>query len=133
MLLQLLQTISVKQLTETAQSSAAIVKALVEKQIFEEYFIQEDRVNFDKNKVDNDLILSEAQQETFDEIEKFFTKKEVCLLHGVTSSGKTEIYTKLIENYIAEGKQVLYLLPEIALTTQLVSGSKYKNCFPSAI
>ena len=113
--------ISVKQLTETAQTSAAIIKALIEKEIFEEYFIQEDRVNFDKNKVENELVLSEAQQYAFDEIEKSFEEKEVSLLHGVTSSGKTEIYTKLIENYIAEGKQVLYLLPEIALTTQLVS------------
>ena len=112
--------ISVKQLIETAQSSAVIVKALVKKQIFEEYFIQEDRVNFDKNKVDNELVLSEAQQEAFDKIDFSFIEKEVCLLHGVTSSGKTEIYTKLIENYIAQGKQVLYLLPEIALTTQLV-------------
>lgn len=113
--------ISVKQLTETAQSSTAMVKALVEKEIFEEYFIQEDRVNFDKNKVDNELTLSDAQQQAFEEIEKSFKTKEVSLLHGVTSSGKTEIYTKLIENHIADGKQVLYLLPEIALTTQLVS------------
>jgi primosomal protein N' (replication factor Y) len=99
----------------------AIVKALVEKEIFEEYFIQEDRVNFDKNKVDNQLILSEAQQNAFNEIESSFEDKEVSLLHGVTSSGKTEIYTRLIETYISKGKQVLYLLPEIALTTQLVS------------
>ena len=113
--------ISVKQLTETAQSSPAIIKALVEKEIFEEYFIQEDRVNFDKNKIENELVLSEAQQEAFSEIERSFAEKEVTLLHGVTSSGKTEIYTKLIENYIANGKQILYLLPEIALTTQLVS------------
>ena len=113
--------ISVKQLTETAQSSVAIVKALVQKEIFEEYFIQEDRVNFDKNKVENKLLLSEAQQETFNEIQKSFEDKEVTLLHGVTSSGKTEIYTKLIEDYIAQDKQILYLLPEIALTTQLVS------------
>ena len=112
--------ISVKQLIETAQSSAAIVKALVQKQIFVEYFIQEDRVNFDKNKVDNELVLSAAQQEAFDKIDISFIEKEVCLLHGVTSSGKTEIYTKLIENYIAQGKQVLYLLPEIALTTQII-------------
>ncbi len=118
---QELQPVSVKLLTETAQSSLAIVKALVDKQIFEEYFIQEDRVNFEKNKIENELILSQAQQQAFDEIEKSFEDKEVSLLHGVTSSGKTEIYTKLIENNIAQGKQALYLLPEIALTTQLVA------------
>lgn len=113
--------ITVKQLTEVSQSSAAIVKALVTSGIFEEYFIQEDRVNFDKNKIDSELTLSESQNKAFREIEKSFEEKEVTLLHGVTSSGKTEIYTKLIENYIVQGRQVLYLLPEIALTTQLVS------------
>jgi primosomal protein N' (replication factor Y) len=113
--------ISVKLLTETAKTSSAIVKALLDKQIFEEYFIQEDRVNFEKNKIEKELTLSLAQKQAFDEIELSFEDKEVSLLHGVTSSGKTEIYIKLIENYIALGKQVLYLLPEIALTTQLVS------------
>lgn len=113
--------ISIKQLTETASASSSIVKALVEKNIFEEYHIQEDRVNFDKNKTENQLSLSDAQQTAFTEIEKAFAEKDICLLHGVTSCGKTEIYTKLVEHYIKEGKQVLYLLPEIALTTQLVS------------
>ena len=113
--------ISVKQLTEVSQVSAAIVKALVDKSIFEEYYIQEDRVNFESNKLDNDLILSDAQQRAFAEIKESFKTKEVSLLHGVTSSGKTEIYTRLIEEYITAGRQVLYLLPEIALTTQLVS------------
>ncbi len=111
--------ISVKQLTE--KSSSASIKSLIDKNIFEEYYIQEDRVNFDKNKTENNLRLSEAQQKAFLEIKECFTTKEVSLLHGVTSSGKTEIYTKLIEEYIAQNKQVLYLLPEIALTTQLVS------------
>ena len=112
--------IPVKLLTETANTTTAIVKALIEKQIFEEYYIQQDRVNFDKNKTENKLHLSNAQQTALTEIKTVFAKKEVCLLHGVTSSGKTEIYTSLIEEYIAQGKQILYLLPEIALTTQLV-------------
>lgn len=113
--------ISVKQLTETSNMSAAVIKALVDKGIFETYYIQEDRVNFAQNQQENQLALSEAQQKAHDAIVNAFTGKDVCLLHGVTSSGKTEIYTKLIEQYIGQGKQVLYLLPEIALTTQLVS------------
>ncbi|PKW21038.1 replication restart helicase PriA [Flavobacterium lindanitolerans] len=112
--------VSVKQLLEHSQATSAVVKALVDKAIFEEYYIQEDRVSFDKNQKENNLQLSTAQQKAFDEISNAFEEKEVCLLHGVTSSGKTEIYIRLIESYIVSGKQVLYLLPEIALTTQLV-------------
>ena len=113
--------ISVKQLTEKSGSSSAIIKALIDKNIFEEYYIQEDRVNFDKNKTNAKLTLSEPQEKAFDEIKSSFQTKDVTLLQGVTSSGKTEIYTKLIEEFINLDKQVLYLLPEIALTTQLVS------------
>lgn len=113
--------ISVKQLTEASQSTPANIKALIDKNIFEEYFIQHDRVNFDSKKIASNLILSEVQNRAYKEIKESFQSKEVSLLHGVTSSGKTEIYTKLIEDYIDQGKQVLYLLPEIALTTQLVS------------
>jgi primosomal protein N' (replication factor Y) len=112
--------ITVKKLTETANSTTAIVKALIDKELFEEYYLQEDRVNFSGKSSENELKLSVAQQTAFEEIQENLKQKEVCLLHGVTSSGKTEIYTKLIEEYIATGKQVLYLLPEIALTTQLV-------------
>jgi primosomal protein N' (replication factor Y) len=113
--------ITVKKLVETAQSSPAIVKALVEKEIFEEYFLQEDRINFAGNGRDGELKLSTDQQIAFESIKENFKQKPVCLLHGITSSGKTEIYIKLIEEYLAVGKQVLYLLPEIALTAQLVS------------
>jgi primosomal protein N' (replication factor Y) len=112
--------ITVKKLIEVANSTSAIVKTLIDKEIFEEYFIQVDRVNFLGKIREEQLQLSEAQHIAFEEIKQSFTQKEVCLLHGVTSSGKTEIYIKLIEDYIKEEKQILYLLPEIALTTQLV-------------
>ncbi len=64
--------------------------------------------------------LSPAQQTALHQVQKCFTDKSVCLLHGVTSSGKTQIYIKLIEQYIQQGKQVLYMLPEIALTAQTI-------------
>ena len=113
--------VATKKLLEIAEITSTILKRLIENSIFEEYVIQEDRVNFEKNKLTTNLQLSEPQQIAFDEIEEVFRTKSVCLLHGITASGKTEIYIKQIENYLALGKQVLYLLPEIALTTQLVS------------
>ena len=112
--------ISVKKLVEQANSSAAIIKALIEKEIFEDYFLEQDRVIFKGKITEKELQLSHEQNKAFIEIKESHFQKEVCLLHGVTSSGKTEIYIKLIEEYLNLGKQILYLLPEIALTTQLV-------------
>lgn len=112
--------VSVKMLVEASGSTSAVIKALIGKEIFEEYHIQQDRVNFDENQKENKLSLSRAQQIAFEAITVSFQTKEVTLLHGVTSSGKTEIYIKLIEEYLKQDKQILYLLPEIALTTQLV-------------
>lgn len=71
--------------------------------------------------------LNAAQQKAFGLINASFDEKNVCLLHGVTASGKTEIYIHLIQQVIREGKQVLYLLPEIALTTQITT--RLKNVF----
>ncbi|OHT43601.1 replication restart helicase PriA [Flavobacterium tructae] len=113
--------ITVKKLVEVSNSTSAAVKALIDKEIFEEYLLQQDRVLFTGRTTDDQLLLSEAQTRAFTAIKESLSEKEVCLLHGVTSSGKTEIYIKLIEEYLETGRQVLYLLPEIALTTQLVS------------
>ena len=113
--------VSVKHLTEKSKASPAAIKALLDKRVFEEYYVQEDRVNFDKNKTNNKLVLSAAQNEALEAVSATFESKNVVLLHGVTAAGKTEIYIKLIEQCVAKGQQVLYLLPEIALTTQLVA------------
>lgn len=112
--------ITVKKIIEASNSTTTIIKSLIDKSIFEEYYIQTDRVNYLGQSSENKLNLSASQQNAFDEIKESSRQKEVCLLHGVTSSGKTEIYIKLIENYLKEEKTILYLLPEIALTTQLV-------------
>lgn len=110
--------ITVKQLTDQG-ATAAVVKTLIDKEIFEEYHLEEDRVTFEASE-NASFGLSPKQQEAFEGIKDSFKKHSVTLLHGITSSGKTEVYIRLIEKYILTGKQVLYLLPEIALTTQLV-------------
>lgn len=112
--------ISVKKLVEISNSSSAIIRTLIDKEILEEYYIQENRLQYHVNVIQNDLCLSAAQQLAFDQIKQQLLEKQVCLLFGVTSSGKTEVYTKLIEEELSKGKQIVYLLPEIALTTHLV-------------
>ncbi len=111
--------IPVKELIEKSNVSSSTIKVLVTKGILDYYHLQVDRVSFEGQS--NALkILNEFQQKAYDEILTSFETKSTTLLQGVTSSGKTEIYAHLIKKTLEEGKQVVYLLPEIALTTQLI-------------
>jgi len=105
--------------------SDSVLKSLVKKNIFEIYDKEVDRLL--KEDASSSLNpLNEHQNLAFNQIKEEFISKDVVLLHGITSSGKTEIYIKLIEEILSQGKQVLYLLPEIALTTQIISRLKKK-------
>lgn len=111
--------IKITLLQEDSNSSSAVIKSLIDKEIFEIYFIQTDRISFG-GKSGKIKELTSHQEEAFIAIKENFKTKQTVLLKGITSSGKTEVYVKLIKEIIEEGKQVLYLLPEIALTTQLI-------------
>jgi len=107
-------------LLKKSGASEAQLKGLADKNILriEKKII--DRIKYLPKNVQIDFELTEAQQKAFDQTKQHLQSKPVCLLHGVTSSGKTNIYIKLIEEYIKQGGQVLYMLPEIALTSQVI-------------
>lgn len=114
--------IATTELEMASNSSKSVIKALVDKSILEEYTIRVDRVDFEgTQEVSEVKELNEYQEEALRVIKEAFDQNKVTLLKGVTSSGKTEVYVKLIEECLEQDKQVLYLLPEIALTTQLIS------------
>lgn len=111
--------ISKHKLIEEAQVSANIYKELQDKGILECYEVEIGRLSLQADRVVPQNELNSAQSKAFEEIKESFTQKNVTLLHGVTSAGKTEIYIHLIKETIEKGKQVLFLLPEIALTKQI--------------
>ena len=113
--------VKVSDLSEESDASSAIIKTLIDKGILEEFHIQTDRISYSGDDNEDSKDLNEYQKRALTDILESFKTQNVTLLHGVTSSGKTEIYVKLIEEAISKGKQALYLLPEIALTTQLVT------------
>ncbi|WP_262902484.1 replication restart helicase PriA [Lutimonas saemankumensis] len=114
------EPVLLKELKEKSQASSGVIKSLVDKGIFEIIEVREDRVSFQtESRPIHEL--NDWQSDALGKIREVFKEKEVCLLHGVTSSGKTEIYTHLIADALKKGKQVLYLLPEIALTTHIIS------------
>ena len=108
-------------LLKESKSTAAVLKALVEKNILQLIKIETDRLNNKVDTIQNIAKLNDIQEVALGEIKASFEEKDVVLLHGVTGSGKTEIYLHLIEEQLKEGKQVLYLLPEIAITTQIIN------------
>jgi primosomal protein N' (replication factor Y) len=107
-------------LMKKSGSSAGNIEALVKKGIFKSVSVEVGRLRETEHKTELISKLSGNQSEALKSIHNFFREKEIVLLHGVTSSGKTEIYIHLIEEQLKQGKQVLYMLPEIALTAQII-------------
>ena len=120
-----LKEITREELMNTTNASAAVIKALVDCQFLTLYQKEVGRLNTSEAAHPECMKpLNKAQTEAFDAINAQFAMKNVVLLHGVTSSGKTEIYIHLIQQALNRGEQVLYLLPEIALTVQITSRLK---------
>ena len=115
-----IQEVACDELQNAANASDAILRQLTSRRFLEVYHREVGRIGGGgEYSPENIQPLSEAQQDAMNKIGVQFMSKNVVLLHGVTSSGKTEIYIHLIKRAIDEGRQVLYLLPEIALTVQM--------------
>ena len=113
--------VKVSDLTTASEATSAVIKALIDKNILEEYYIQTDRIEYSGEENEASKQLNSYQETALIDIQTGFKQHDVVLLHGVTSSGKTEVYVKFIEDALQKKEQVLYLLPEIALTTQLIT------------
>lgn len=107
-------------LLKKSNATDAQLKGLAEKGILRIEKRSVDRLHYAPKDIFVDFELTPSQQDAFRNVQLCFETKQVCLLHGITSSGKTHVYIKLIEQYIRRGQQVLYMLPEIALTSQII-------------
>ncbi len=117
-----LKEVKRSELLKQSKGNASQLEGLIGKGVFGSYEKLVSRFEGENPETDTGLIeLAGGQQDALAEIRKSFETKDVVLLHGVTSSGKTELYIKLIREVIDQGKQVLFMLPEIALTTQIIS------------
>ena len=114
------KAISKNELIEASGAGASSISSLIEKEVFIAQEKNVSRLHMEDEGIFDVFELSVQQQEALASIQHQFEQKDVMLLHGVTSSGKTQIYIRLIEEAIAQGRQVLYLLPEIALTTHII-------------
>ena len=119
------KAVGVTSFQKVSGAGPGAIKALVKKGILEEFYLKKDRIDYKGDAPQSIMDLSDAQQQAYKEINTSFKEQDVVLLHGVTASGKTEIYIKLIEQQLSSDKQVLFMLPEIALTTQLISRLQY--------
>ena len=115
----LAKELSKKELLEKSGCNASLLNALLKRGVLECYEKEVSRLRIPICRPDTMNPLSLAQEKAYLEICESFRTKDVCLLHGVTSSGKTEIYIRLIHDVLCLKRQVLYLLPEIAITTQI--------------
>ena len=107
-------------LLKKSGASIAQLKGLAEKNVLIIEKRTAARLSTLPKNIETDFALSPAQEESLNRIQENLADKSVCLLHGVASSGKTQVYIKLMEAYLREGKQILYMLPEIALTAQII-------------
>jgi len=124
-----LQEINQKELLKGTGFSSAVLNALAEKKMLKIFQHQVSRIEEKTTKQADLNLLNQYQQQALDEIKTCFEKNQVTLIHGITASGKTEIYIHLIDEVLKQGKQALYLLPEIALTTQITE--RLQNVFGS--
>lgn len=124
--------VKTRELLEASGAGRSSLRSLMDKGVLEEYLLETSRLDMELTESWGTLPdLTIHQQEALEKIEKGFASRRTVLLHGITSSGKTEVYAHLISKVLDQGKQVMYLVPEIAITEQLVR--RLQHIFGSAV